>query len=157
MSLKDELGLKMGFKTQAHEAILSIYFTASRIKKRADRFFRDYGLTDVQFNLMMLLKHQAGNKDGLSQVDLSRMMLVNRANITTLIDRMERSELVIRTSVPNDRRYNLIKLTDHGETLLRRVEKAYRHEIGRIIGDLSESEIARVIGLLERVRENVEP
>ena len=40
-------------------------------------FFAPYGLTDVQFNLMMMLRHHGGT-EGLSQARLSEMMMVNR-------------------------------------------------------------------------------
>ena len=98
MSLKEELKLKKGFDIVEHEALLNIYYTASLLKKRADVFFKTFGLTDVQFNVMMLLHYHSGTQDGLSQAQLSDMMLVNRANITTLIDRMEKASLVMRTS-----------------------------------------------------------
>ncbi len=155
MVLQQELGLRQGFRSLHHEALLNIYYTVSRIKKKAATFFRDYGLTDVQFNLMMLLLHQAGEDGGLTQVELSRMLLVNRANITTLIDRMEKADLVGRTAVPGDRRYNAVRLTAHGKKLLLDVEDAYRGEIGKVMSALSESEQKALIRLLERLRENL--
>src|SRR4030043_335836 len=110
MALEEELKLKKGFDILGHEALLNIYYTANLLKKRADVLFRVSGLTDVQYNVMALLTYQAGEGGGLSQAQLSDMMLVNRANITTLIDRMEKAGLVIRTSA-SDRRTNIIKLT----------------------------------------------
>jgi DNA-binding MarR family transcriptional regulator len=41
------------------------------------------------------------------------MMMVNRANVTGLVDRLEKAGLVRRTAT-GDRRYNMIKLTDRG-------------------------------------------
>ena len=81
MSLQSELGMRKGFDNPAHEALLNIYYTASRVRKKAGEFFRGFGVTDVQFNVLSLLKHQSGESSGLTQVELSRMMLVNRANI----------------------------------------------------------------------------
>src|SRR4030043_2416250 len=110
MSLKEELKLKKGFEVVGQEALLNIYYTANLLKKRADVLFRTSGLTDVQYNVMALLTYQAGKEGGLSQAQLSDMMLVNRANITSLVDRMEKASLVIRTSACDDRRTNIIKL-----------------------------------------------
>ena len=118
MSLESELCLRRPFTLLAHEALLNIYYSASRLKKKAGEFFRPFGLTDVQFNLMMLLKYQGGQEEGLSQAQLSSMMLVNRANVTSLIDRMEKIDLVIRTPAPTDRRSNIVKLTKRGWGLL---------------------------------------
>jgi len=155
MALENELGLRNPITVPAHEAVLNIYYTASRIRKRAGDFFRSFGLTDVQFNLMMLLKHQSQNGGGLTQVQLSRMMLVNRANITSLIDRMEKAELVVRTPRPGDRRYNLIKLTARGGKLLLGVEQAYIEEVRKIMGVLKESGQKRLITMLEKIRAEI--
>lgn len=152
MSLERELGLKKAIALLPHEALLNIYYTASCLKKQGDKFFRPFGLTDVQFNVMMMLGHQSGLWDGLSQAQLSDMMLVNRANITSLVDRMEKSGLVVRTSAPSDRRYNIIKLTSRGKKLLIQVEKLYANEVKAVMGELKQSEQKKLITVLETIR-----
>jgi len=152
MALEHELGLKEGFEVLAHEALLNIYYTASCIRKKAGKFFRQFGLTDVQFNVMMLLYHQSGHEGGLSQAQLSDMMLVNRANTTSLIDRMEKANLVVRTAAPGDRRCNIIKMTDEGKKLFAEVEPLYAKEVKEIMAPLKEPEQKKLIRMLEEVR-----
>jgi DNA-binding MarR family transcriptional regulator len=152
MSLEHELGLRKPIKLLPHEAMLNIYFTASRLKKRADEFFRRYGLTDVQFNMMMLLKHQSTEQGGLNQAELSRMMLVNRANITSLVDRIEKAGFVQRTADDKDRRYNIVKLTSKGLKRLEEVEPIYASQVKKIMSPLKEAEMKRVVASLEKVR-----
>ncbi len=155
MSLKDELSFSKPMELPAHEAVLNIYYTASCLKKKADEFFRPFGLTDVQFNVMMLLEHQSGPEEGLSQAQLSDMMLVNRANTTSLIDRMEKAGLAVRTAAPADRRTNIVKLTDRGKKLLAKVEPLYADEVKRIMAPLKEPEQKRLIKALEKIREHL--
>ena len=155
MSLESELCLKKPFTLLAHEALLNIYYSASCLKKKAGEFLRPFGLTDVQFNLMMLLKYQTDQEGGLSQAQLSNMMLVNRANITTLIDRMEKTHLVVRTHAPADRRTNIVKLTDRGRELLARIEPLYTAEVKRIMAALKQEEQKTVIEMLEKIRGNI--
>ena len=152
MALKEELGLKNDFATPAHEALLNIYYTASIMKKRADDFFGQFGLTDVQFNLMNLLYYESGKEGGLSQAQISDMMLVNRANITSLVDRMEKAELVTRTAHANDRRYNIIKLTSKGKNLYTKVEPHYLKQVKEAMAPLDAAELKRMAGMLEKVR-----
>jgi DNA-binding MarR family transcriptional regulator len=152
MALKEELGLKRGFADTAHEALLNIYFTASIMKKRADVFFDQFGLTDVQFNLMDLLHYQSGKEGGLSQAQISDMMLVNRANITSLVDRMEKAGLVTRSAHSNDRRFNIIKLTAKGEKLFIKVEPNYIGQIHKTMACLDEQALKKLTGMLENVR-----
>lgn len=156
MSLKTELGMRKGFDYPPHEALLSIYYTASRARKKAGEFFRLHDLTDVQFNVLSLLKHQSGENGGLTQVELSRMMLVNRANITTLIDRMEKADLVVRKPVPDDRRYNIVQLTEHGQEMHKKVAGVYRAKITEIMAVLSDGEKRQLVEILEKVRLNLD-
>ena len=155
MSLEFELCLRRPFTLLAHEALLSIYYSASCLKKKASEFLKPFGLTDVQFNLMMLLKYQSDQDEGLSQAQLSSMMLVNRANITSLIERMEKIELVIRTPAPSDRRSNIVKLTERGGTLLAKIEPLYTKEVKRIMAALKQDEQKTVIEMLEKIRGNI--
>ena len=155
MTLQDELHLKKPISLLAHEALLSTYYSASQLKKKAGEFLRPFGLTDVQFNLMMLLRHQTDNQGGLNQAQISNMMLVNRANITAIIDRMEKAGLVVRTTMPSDRRYNVIKLTERGTKLLDEIEPLYAEEVERIMAVLLKSDQKKLITMLERIRGNI--
>ena len=157
MDLQRELGLRSGFVSSSHEAVLRIYYTASRIRKKATEFFRTFEVTDVQFNVLMLLKYQTGEAAGLAQVELSRMMLVNRANITSVIDRMERDGLVERCADPEDRRCKIVCLTKQGREQLEKAQSDYAREVEQIMSTLSEQELRRLVGLLERIRSGLEP
>jgi DNA-binding MarR family transcriptional regulator len=152
MALEQELGLRKPIKLLGHRALLNIYFTASCLKKRADEFFHGFGLTDVQFNVMMLLRYQGGPEGGLSQARLSDMMLVNRANVTSLIDRMEKADLVVRTASPDDRRYNIVKMTSRGRKLFAKVEPLYARQVQQIMAVSKEAEQKRLIAMLGKVR-----
>ncbi len=155
MSLEHELGLRKPIALLGHETLLNIYFTATCIKKRAAEFLRPLGLTDVQLNVLMLLHHQSGPEGGLSQAQISDMMLVNRANITSLIDRMEKAKLVVRTAAADDRRYNIIKLTERGKKIFAKVDPLYAKEVKNAMVILKEAEQKKLIRMLEKVRANL--
>jgi MarR family 2-MHQ and catechol resistance regulon transcriptional repressor len=152
MTLAKELGLRRGFRVLEHETILNIYYTAAQVKKKATEFFRRYSLTDVQFNVMMLLVYQTDSGGGLTQAQLSDMMLVNRADITSLIDRMERDGLVVRTTTDHDRRSNLVKMTSKGKKLFRAVEPFYAQQVRQVISVVSTAEQKQLIESLETIR-----
>ncbi|AQT70190.1 Benzoate anaerobic degradation regulator [Anaerohalosphaera lusitana] len=154
MTLKQELNLDKDFRLGCHEVLLNVYFTAALMKKRATEFLKPFGLTDVQLNVMLLLANQGGG-EGLSQARLSEMMLVNRANVTTLVDRMEKAGLVKRTAQQGDRRFNIVKLTSLGRKLLNKVEPRYGKEVQRIMGTLKKSEQKDLMRMLEKMRANI--
>ncbi|MHC4130756.1 MAG: MarR family winged helix-turn-helix transcriptional regulator [Planctomycetota bacterium] len=152
MMLESELTLRKPIKLLPHRSLLNIYYTASCLKKRADEFFHQFGLTDVQFNVLILLVYHSGSEGGLSQAQLSDMMLVNRANVTSLIDRMEKAELVVRTAAPKDRRFNIIKMTTKGKKLFARVEPLYSKQIRQLMEVLKETEQKGLIKSLGKIR-----
>ena len=155
MDLAQELSLKKPITLLPHEALLNVYYTASCLKKKGDQFFAPFGLTDVQFNLMMLVRHQSGDEGGLSQAALSDMMLVNRANITSLVDRMEKGGLVQRTALATDRRCNIVKLTAKGKKLLDKAEPLYAAEVKKALSALKDTDQKKLITMLERIRANL--
>ena len=152
MGLQQELGHKHPFASKEHEALLSVYFTANRIKRLGTDFFKDHELTDVQFNVLSLLKHESGEQKGLTQVELSCMLLVKRANITSIVDRMEKAGLIRRTPSAEDRRYNLVRLTARGRELLEFTEKDYMAAVHEVMSVLNNEELDDLIGMLNRVR-----
>ncbi|MCK5565328.1 MAG: MarR family transcriptional regulator [Planctomycetes bacterium] len=154
MSLKEELNLKKPIALLPHEAMLNIYYTATAIRKDITDFLRKFKLTDVQFNVLMLLKHHCDDNGGLSQGQISRMMLVNKANITSLIDRMEKGQLVKRTAA-DDRRYNIVMTTARGKKLLEKVEPLYGKEVTRIMTCLNQTEQKKLIKNMEKVRNGI--
>jgi DNA-binding MarR family transcriptional regulator len=152
MALENDLRLNKPIMMPAHRALLNIYYTASCLKKFADVFFKPFGLTDVQFNVLMLLGYQSGSKGGLSQAQLSDMMLVNRANITTLIDRMEKANLVVRTAAEKDRRYNIVKMTAKGKKLFDKVEPLYEKQVKQVMTPLKPKDHTSLATLLGKIR-----
>ena len=155
MNLAKELKLRRGFTNTGHEAILNIYHTASLLKQTSTRFFNEYGLTDVQYNLLVLIIEQCGDTPGLSQVELSDMMLVNRANITMLVDRMEKQGLVSRVEHPVDRRSKIVIPTKEGQKRYMEADTAYVERIDAITSFMSEAELKKLIKNLEKIREKI--
>ena len=154
MGLQQELSLPNPFRHSAHEALLNVAFTGTLLAKEGDRVLRPLGLTDSQMNVLMLLKYQAG-EDGLNQTALGRMLLVNRSNVTGLVDRMEQAGLVRRVDDPQDRRVKYVRLTGAGSRVLGKAAQVYYARIEEIMGTLTPAEHRSLCRLLERVRERL--
>jgi len=68
-------------------------------------------LTEGQLNVLeLLLQHQP-----MKPSDLLQYLSTTPAAITTLLDRMERGELITRTRDDNDRRIVWVNVTDKGK------------------------------------------
>ena len=84
------------------------------------------------------------------------MMLVNRANITSLVDRMEQAGMVVRTAAAGDRRYNIVKMTARGRKLFAKVEPLYAKQVQQIMAVFKGGEQKRLIAMLGRIRGELE-
>ena len=152
MSLQKELGLQEPFKDIRHEAVLSIVRTANLLSTTATQLFRQYDLTEAQFNVLFSLKFAPGT---VTQAELGKRLVVTRASITSVLDKLEAKDLVRRTDVPGNRRIHHVELTDAGTELIERVEPVYRNEVHLALKDLSDGECATLIDFLEKSRERV--
>ncbi|HOJ58823.1 MAG TPA: MarR family transcriptional regulator [bacterium] len=152
MGLQQELGLPRPITNRAHEAVMNIVLTGEMLAKEGQRFLRPFGLTDSQFNVLMLLKYQNGG-EGINQTVLGERLLVNRSNVTGLIDRLEQAGWVQRFADPSDRRVNRIKITRAGLAVLDKAEEKYFARIAEVIGVLSVKNQTLICSLLETVRQ----
>jgi DNA-binding MarR family transcriptional regulator len=151
MKLQHELKLKQPLASLNHEALLSLVRTSALMQKLSDRFFAQFGLTDVQFNIMMILK-EAGDT-GLSQQQLSEHLIVTKSNVVGLVDRLERSGYVRRMAHPSDRRFNQIVLAPRGSAIVSKIEKQYFSEVDRMMNALSTTQKKSVIQAMESIRQ----
>ena len=153
MNLKDELGLDQAIETTAHECLLNILYTGTMIYKVSYAYFRKYGITDAQFNVLIQLKYAQAHT--LSQADLGRRLVVNKADMTGIIDRLEKAGLVERTDHPRDRRINVIRITGKGKTVVDKLEPGYFEGVKKLLSAIPEADIKKMIKGMERIRENI--
>ena len=153
MKLEKELKLKQPLASVNHEALLSLVRTSTLMQKLSNRFFSRFDLTDVQFNILMILKEHGSA--GLSQQELSEHLIVTKSNVVGLIDRLERSGYVKRTSHPSDRRFNQIVLTPEGSKLELKIEESYFTEVDKMMNALSAPQKRAVIQAMDRIRQYI--
>ena len=122
MKTKEKLKVKRPVSDANHEALLNVIQTASMLQKLSDRFFSRFGVTDAQFNMLMILKDSG--EEGLSQQELSQRLIVTKSNVVGLVDRLERAGYLKREAHSTDRRFNRIVLTTEGKDLVGRVEES---------------------------------
>jgi DNA-binding MarR family transcriptional regulator len=133
-----------------YELVLAVLSTADAFLRESQRLFRPLGLTGAQFNVLNILCDAV---DGMSQRELGDKLLVDRSNVTGLLDRMETAGWVKRKDHPEDRRVYLITLTPTGRALWTKASALYRDVIAQVTAQLSEkrmSECTETLRALER-------
>ena len=115
-------------------------------------FFTNYGLSSRQFwALQHLDEHQ-----GRSMVDLSRVLLTDKSNVTAIVDRLERASLARRTPASHDRRVFLITLTPEGSRLRDVVRKAHEARVSELIGVVKDDHLSTLLDYLTTISASLE-
>ena len=157
MKARTNVELPLFIMDEGREAMVAFWWTSTLLKKVARRFFRRHGSSEAQFNLMMALKYARGptsSSDGpLTQNELSRRLLVDKSNITGLLDRLEALGLIRRNDVANDRRSYHISLTDAGREMAERLEGPYEETIAAVMSTFGPEERRELIRLTRKLRE----
>lgn len=104
-------------------------------------------LSTVEFTVLSLV---ASNVD-VTQKQLSQTLAVSAPNITTLLDRLEQRQLLVRVRSETDRRSQLIRLTRKGSALARRALDVSTTMEQDVLRHLTGAERAILTELLQKV------
>lgn len=138
------------FRHPHEELYLSIIKTASDLSHRADQFFRPHGITQIQYNVLRILR--GAGPEGLCRNEISGRMITAAPDMSRLLERMEKQGLISRSRDREDKRQVSSTITKKGEKLLQQLdEPLHRHLEGDLLG-LGEKKTAQLLELLEEVR-----
>lgn len=154
MSLAAELNLDIPFSDLRHETVLNIVHTANTLAALGARLFRRFDLTEAQFNVLFSLKYK---NIKITQSDLGKRLVVTRASITSVLDKLQEKALVDRVIVPGNRRIHHVELTAKGRRLIDKIEPHYRQALQDVMSGINDAECRELISLLERVRTKSRP
>jgi MarR family transcriptional regulator, 2-MHQ and catechol-resistance regulon repressor len=125
---------------------------ADSINNRLNTHISSYNLTISQFGILEALYHMGS----MCQKQLSDKILKSTANITTVIDNLEKRALVKRIRQEADRRYITVELTDKGKKLIQDIFPEHVKHINEEMAILSKEEkqklktLCKIVGKKER-------
>jgi DNA-binding MarR family transcriptional regulator len=119
----------------------------SRLERCMSGELSVHGMTLAQYDVLMTLCHG----DGITQQELAERLLVTKANVVGLIDRVSAAGWVERRSDPEDRRINRLYLTDAGRRLASKAQPGQYALLKKIFGSLTEAELRQVHALVGRL------
>ena len=128
--------------------------TANRLDLAFQRSITEHGypVTVHQWRILQKL-HET---DGLSQVELGRLLEKNGPNVTRILDVMEKNGLIKRKPDPQDRRKYLIFLTGKGRKMRENISPLSKTARERAFGTLSENDVKKFHAIINRIFHNLE-
>jgi DNA-binding MarR family transcriptional regulator len=110
-------------QVRAHDDVLGYLLKHAHLalEQRTDAALADLGITARDLGVLRVI---AGG-EARSQQEVAAVLGVDRTSMVALIDSLERSGIVARRPSEQDRRRNVVELTDGGWDLFRRAEDRY--------------------------------
>jgi len=135
-----------------YPALMHLLRTAENLWNASRSFFGRWDLSPSQFNVLNLLLEEP---EGLSQVQISRQLVMHRSNVTGLIDRLEKRGLLGRHSSPGDRRAYRVILTPAATDLLAQILPDYYRLAEEVWGELPVARTTRLLADLSHLDTNL--
>ena len=123
------------------------------VARRLQKNFRNAGL-EITIEQWSVLYH-LWKEDGLSQLELVNRTFRDKASTTRLIDNLEKQELVTRVASKDDRRINLVYLTDTAKPLQQITYELANKTMNESLQNITKEEIEVVKNVLQRVYDNL--
>src|SRR6187399_2615616 len=89
------------FRDCYQKVAINVLFTASWLQARQQDFFKPFGITLQQFNILRILRGQHPNR--ISGVEIKGRMLDRNSDISRLLDRLLKKELITKVQSENDK------------------------------------------------------
>lgn len=125
------------------------------IFKKISARYKDLGLevTPVHSRIIMFLYD---SEEQVCQRDIERFVSCNKSTISSILNTMEKNNLIVRVGSSEDSRMKIIKLTDKSKKIAD-VLRNDKEKIDELLNlNISEEEYAEFSRILNKIRKNIE-
>jgi MarR family 2-MHQ and catechol resistance regulon transcriptional repressor len=134
-------------ETEALNAYVKLMRAAETLTVASQRDFAKDKLTISQFGVLEALYHLGP----MCQRDAAKKILKSTANITTVVDNLEKRGLVERQRSSEDRRYIALHLTDEGRSLIGQIFPTHLQGIVKNLSVLTTEEQQQLAHLCKKL------
>lgn len=148
MKIEEEL-YQAPFKNEIQKVTLNILFTSNWIVHSQKAFFKPYGITIQQYNVLKIL-HEMFPK-AISTSQIKEQMPDRHSDASRIVERLEAKGWVKKSVCDDDRRLVDVSISQYGITLLKEMD-AYIDEFYHRLVNLSDTEAVTLNRLLDKLR-----
>jgi len=138
--------IQSSFKNAKVKALLNIIYTANWIQGQQNTFFKPFGISPQQYNVLRILR---GAGEAISVQTIKDRMLERSPNATRMMDKLCAKDLIERVACPTDRRVVHIEITKQGLELLTQIDGDLKHDY---LENLNVQEAEMLSDLLDKIR-----
>ncbi|MCC6866671.1 MAG: MarR family transcriptional regulator [Ignavibacteria bacterium] len=146
--------LKMSKNLPVREELnLNLRISVTMLNTRFDKLFEEFGITEVQYNVLRILKGVYPN--GHARCEIASRMIERASDITRIIDRLEKQGLVERDRTTEDRRISITKITEKGIEIVNKLKPVIDKEHSEFTSKLNDNECKKLSELIEKLYSNM--
>lgn len=131
-------------------AIYQIIKTGHWITDNVSLELKEYGISEPQFNVLRILRGQKGKPVTVEKI--TGHMIQRSSNVTRIIDKLLKHDLVTRKECQTNRRKMDIAITPEGLDLLKILDKKVRDFHQPMVSRLTEKEAQTLAELIQKLR-----
>ena len=148
MKIEDEIK-QSSFRTPLQKAGINLLFTYHWMINQQKDFFKPYGITTQQFNMLRILRGQYPKS--ISGADIKSRMLDKNSDVSRLLDRLLFKKLVAKSQSNTDKRAADVLITEKGLELLKQIDTRI-NSLDNILDGLTTDEAIQLSMLLDKSR-----
>jgi DNA-binding MarR family transcriptional regulator len=138
-------------KSLAVDAWESLFRAQVTVLRQLNAEFPTAELSFNEYDVLFNLSRQP--QRALRIRDLNRHLLLTQPSVSRLVDRLVQRQLVTKESDPGDGRGTIVRITETGYTLFRRVAVVHAESIRKRVGGiLNAEELRQLTALTEKLR-----
>jgi DNA-binding MarR family transcriptional regulator len=127
-----------------------LHKAANRMRAELDRLATEAGLSDVRDWIVLACLTDGGQ---CTQLELSRLLGLDKTTLITVLDRLEQRELIVRGADPSDRRVRIPRITAAGRELQARFAADRDAAEAQLLAGIEPAQRALLVTLLTRIAE----
>lgn len=137
--------------TKQQRMVIDIIHTANWLDDRISNVLKGFGITHPQFNILKNI--QAAHPEPLSVKEIKETIMFSNSDVTRLVDRMVKKDLLCRDTCPDNRRKMDVSITQNGIEMLDEILPELRKTFGNFFEkEVSKKEALSTSDLLRRIR-----
>jgi len=118
------------------------------MRKKLEKDIKDFGFTSShQFGVLLLL-----SKKSLSQKEISDLTLADEPSTTRMLDRMIKKEIIDKKKSSEDKRKQVVNITDKGSELLNNILPIVGKHNKNVEDLISENELKQLYHILNKIK-----
>ncbi|MDX2283967.1 MAG: MarR family transcriptional regulator [Bacteroidia bacterium] len=149
MNIEEAIKQRTPFRNPWHKLAVNLIYSHNWLMDHHKSSFKPYDITVQQYNVLRILRGQYPNP--ISTSDIRSRMLDKMSDVSRIVDRLVRKELLTRVVCPSDKRLVDVVITEKGLGLLKELDDL-NNQMDLLARHLTHEEAELLSQLLDKMR-----